>query len=93
MHLPSFPLSDDSWLKVAASLGLCERHAKIVKLVLLDASDQEIASAMGIAVSTLKTLLRRIRDRTKAPTRMRLAMRVLEKTVELLSDGHHPPGG
>jgi DNA-binding CsgD family transcriptional regulator len=91
-HLPPFPLREDLWQAVAESFRLCERHAKIVELVLRDASDDEIAAVLGIAPATVKTLLRRIRDRMNAPTRMQLSSRVLGATVEILTRRKRPPG-
>jgi DNA-binding CsgD family transcriptional regulator len=84
-YLPRFPLSEELWRKVADSLRLCERHAKIVELMLRDASDDEIAVIMGIKKATVKTLLGRIRERTQARTRGQLALRVLGIVAELLS--------
>ncbi len=90
-YLPPFPLNEELWRAVAGSLRLCERHAKIVELVLRGASDDEIGAILGIKRATVKTLLRRIRERTKSPTRGRLALRVLGVVAELLSPC--PPQG
>jgi DNA-binding CsgD family transcriptional regulator len=91
--LPPFPLDQELWQLVTESLGLCERHGRMVELLLRDASDQEIAIAIGVAPCTAKTILKRIRERTKAPTRMQLAMRVLAAVIEILRKEQRPPPG
>jgi DNA-binding CsgD family transcriptional regulator len=83
-RLPPLPMTPEQWRRICKSLELCPRHGRIVELVLRDASDEEIAEAMSVAPTTIKTLLRRIRDRTQAPTRMLLALRVLGEAIEML---------
>jgi hypothetical protein len=90
--LPPSSLDYRTWCQVGSALKLCERHTLIVDLILRDASDEKIAETLGIAISTTKTLLRRVRDRTLAPTRIRLAARVVATVAELRNNDACPPG-
>jgi DNA-binding NarL/FixJ family response regulator len=80
---PNLPVTDEHWREIVQALGLCERHAKIVELVLCDAGNPEIAAELGIEESTLKTYLDRIWTRTGTRRRMPLAILIWQLSLRL----------
>ncbi len=82
-RLPDLPLGPAHWRAIADALSLSKRQAEIAELTLRDAGDEQIARALGISLSTLKTQRKRIAERTGAKTRMQLAMRVLVVSHQL----------
>jgi len=94
------PVTDQHWREIIQSLGLCERHARIVELVLCDAGNSEIANELGIEESTLKTYLDRIWTRIGSRGRIPLAiliwqhsLRLAGQSAVLRSEDGHPSDG
>ena len=70
-------LSHD-WQQVVAELGLSPQQARVVALLLEGKQDKQIAAAMRLRVSTLRTYFSRIFERTDTGDRVGLILRVFE---------------
>ncbi len=57
-------------------LGFPPQQARIVELILEGRKDKQIAAAMGLRVSTVRTHLSRLFDRTDSADRVELLLRV-----------------
>jgi DNA-binding CsgD family transcriptional regulator len=80
---PPLPLDAVHWQKIVRKLGLSNRQAGVVELMLRDLSDKQIALVQGISESTVTTHQERIRYRTGTRGRMQLAMHVLAVSREV----------
>jgi DNA-binding CsgD family transcriptional regulator len=85
-RLPPLPLADDHWRAVTETLGLSGQLAETAKLMLRDASNEQIATVLGISTGTVDQYQKRITARTGARGRMQLAMRVLAVSHEVGPD-------
>ena len=75
--LPPLPIDADLWQAVASFLKLSPQHARLVELILRGLNDKEMADAMGIHKSTLRTYFDRIAVRTGARGRTAILRKVL----------------
>ena len=69
-------LSTADWQRAVTELGLSPQQAKVVGLLLEGKQDKQIAAAMRLRVSTLRTYFSRIFDRTGASDRVGLVVQV-----------------
>jgi DNA-binding NarL/FixJ family response regulator len=74
---PDLPLSPSHWKAIVHAMRLSPKQAGIVELMLRGMGEKQIALALKIRPSTLRTYLERISARTKTHGRMELAMLVL----------------
>jgi DNA-binding CsgD family transcriptional regulator len=77
------PLSRQEWDRVVASLELSPQQARIVGLIVDDMPDKQIARGMGLSVSTVRTYLTRIFQRTGTSDRVGLVLKVFACAREL----------
>ena len=75
--LPPLPIELALWRAVAVSLGLSPQHTRVVELVLRGMCDKQIADAMGIHKSTLRTYFDRIAVRIGCHGRIGIMQKVL----------------
>ncbi len=75
---PPLPLPMDArtWKAIARELRLSARHVRIVALLLRGMRDKQIARAMGLRLSTLRTHLSRIFARVGVQDRVELILRI-----------------
>jgi DNA-binding NarL/FixJ family response regulator len=72
------------WRCAVAELGLSPQQARAVGLLLEGKQDKQIAAAMRLRVSTLRTYFSRIFERTGTSDRVGLVLRVFQ----CIYDGH-----
>lgn len=72
----SSPLTDAEWTAVVAELELSPQQARIVQLVLQGFGNKQIAFAMHLHESTVRTYLGRIFQRLNVADRLELAIRI-----------------
>ena len=75
--LPPLPIEPGLWRAVADALNLSPQHTRVVELVLRGMCDKQIAAAMRIHKSTLRTYFDRIHLRTGAHGRVGIMQKVL----------------
>lgn len=83
LNLPELPLDPQHWESIVDRLQLSPRLAQVAELTLRGAGDKEIAAALGIQSTTLRTYRERIAARTGTQNRMDFAMRVLAISREI----------
>lgn len=71
-----FPFDASTWAGVVSALGLAPQEARAVECILRGMCDKQVAAALGIGFSTLRTYLRRIFDRLGVEDRVQLVLRV-----------------
>jgi DNA-binding NarL/FixJ family response regulator len=71
-------LSAGDWQRAVAELGFSPQQAKVVGLLLEGKQDKQIAAAMKLRVSTLRTYFSRIFERTGATDRVGLVLQVFQ---------------
>lgn len=76
-ELPPLPISEQLWQQVAEAMQLSPQYTKVVELVLRGLCDKQIAEAMGIHKSTLRSYFERIALRTGANGRNAIWSKVL----------------
>ena len=64
----------EAWAGIADRLGLSERQAQILRHMLADQSDEEIALELGLSRDTIHTHLQRLREKFHAHSRLQLAI-------------------
>ena len=69
--------SDQEYVRAAHQLGLSPRQTDIAKLVLQGKSDKQIASELGITLSTVRTHMCRLFQKYDLDDRMELVLLVL----------------
>jgi DNA-binding NarL/FixJ family response regulator len=69
--------SDEEYARAARQLGLSPRQTDIVKRVLQGKSDKQIASELGITLSTVRTHMCRLFQKYNLDDRMELVLMVL----------------
>jgi DNA-binding CsgD family transcriptional regulator len=85
--LPPLPIDAGLWEAVAKAMRLSPQLARAVELVLRDMSDEQIARAMDISESTLRTYFDRIALRTGARRRSGIFRTVLSISHQI---NHEP---
>jgi DNA-binding NarL/FixJ family response regulator len=75
---PPLPLEPSHWQAVAKQMKLSKQQKRIVELVLRGMGDKEVSAVLEIAEPTIRTHMTRIFAKTKAGSRMEVAMRVLQ---------------
>lgn len=81
--LPPLPMDDAIWEQVAETLSLSPQQTQIVELILRGYQDKQIAVETGLAISTVRTYLRRTFDRTQTPDRIGLVLRIFAMAQEI----------
>lgn len=71
-------ITQSEWKCVIRMMNLSPRQAQIVQLLLQGHPDKEIASALRVSFSTVRTHLRQIFARERVHDRLQLVLRVLE---------------
>lgn len=71
-----FPMNARTWRTVAKSLELSPQQTRIVELILQGKQDKQIAAELSLSVSTVRTYLTRIFDRTQTSDRLILVLRI-----------------
>ena len=74
----SLRLRADDWHRVVTELDLSPQQARVVALLLEGKQDKQIAAAMKLRVSTLRTYFSRIFVRTGTGDRVGLILRVFQ---------------
>lgn len=79
----SLPLiSGGKWTELARELELTPRQADIVQLLLAAKKDKQIATELGLSITTVRMHLRHIFARLHVADRMELALRVFQLLCE-----------
>lgn len=79
----TFPLEQQIWEQVAKKLDLPPQQIRLVQLILMRFQDSEIAAEMDIAISTVRTYLNRIFQRTETKDRIDLVITVFMTALEV----------
>jgi DNA-binding CsgD family transcriptional regulator len=77
------PFPTELWIVVAQELGLPPQLQRVVELLLTGKENQEIAAAMQIEITTLRTYLSRIFERTGTNSRVQLVLYVVALANDL----------
>ncbi|HMP80504.1 MAG TPA: helix-turn-helix transcriptional regulator [Pirellulaceae bacterium] len=80
---PGVPFPDDLWCEIAKELRLPPQLQRVVELLLSGKENQEIADAMQIQLTTFRTYLARIFERTGANSRLQVVLHVVSLANEL----------
>jgi DNA-binding CsgD family transcriptional regulator len=83
---------DQAWAGIADKLELSARQAEILRCTLADQTDEEIASTVGVARSTVHTHMERLRERLQAHGRLQLATNVFGACLVWHFESHPPTG-
>jgi DNA-binding NarL/FixJ family response regulator len=73
-HTPLF--TDEEWVQVQERLHLPQRQAEITRHIMCGLSDKQIARAMGISITTVRTHMSRLFRKFDLNDRMELMLRV-----------------
>lgn len=73
-HTPLF--TEQEWVRVQEQLGLPQRQAEITRHIMDGKSDKQIARAMGISITTVRTHVSRLFRKFDLNDRMELMLHV-----------------
>ncbi len=76
----------EDWTTIATRLCLSGKEAEIVKGVLQDLKDEEIADALGMSVHTLRTHVGRLHTKLGVEDRVQLVSVVFATYLEVLGE-------
>ena len=68
-------ISAEAWRAMAHSIGLSEREVEVLKGVVADLHDGDIAATLGLSRHTVRTYMKRIRAKLGVSSRVRLVER------------------
>jgi DNA-binding NarL/FixJ family response regulator len=72
--MPPLPMTDGQWDRLATTLKLSPQQKRIVELILRNRCDKQIASAMQIKKSTIRTYITRVFQRLGVADRHELIL-------------------
>lgn len=78
------PLRPETWNAIAKTLRLSPQQKRIVELILTNRCDKEIAAAMRLRPSTIRTYLGRIFTRVGVGDRLGLVLLLFRMATEML---------
>jgi DNA-binding NarL/FixJ family response regulator len=84
--LPPLPYSAAQWQLLVRNMELSGQQAEVVEWILRGACRKQIATAMGIEQTTIKSYLDRVFARTGTRDCMQLAMHTIALLLRLLSE-------
>jgi DNA-binding NarL/FixJ family response regulator len=87
--LPSLPLPTDKLASIVAKLDLSPQQARVVELILRNCCDKEIAAAMQLKVSTVRTYLSRLFARLGVENRVALVLKIFLESHAVDGNGCH----
>jgi DNA-binding CsgD family transcriptional regulator len=67
---------DEAWAGIAEKLGLSARQVAILRRILADQSEEEIAQALALSRDTVHTHMQRLHQKLHAHSRLQLATAV-----------------
>ena len=73
-HTPLF--TEQEWIRLREHLGLPQRQAEITRHIMCGKSDKQIAHAMGISITTVRTHVSRLFRKFDLNDRMELMLHV-----------------
>lgn len=73
-------LSQEEWRSVAKVLGLTARQSQIAERILQAKKDKQIASELGVGISTIRMHIRHMYARLNVHDRMELVLRIFAIT-------------
>lgn len=68
---------DEAWAGIAKRLRLSSRQVEVVRRVLADQNDEEIASSLGLERATVRTHMERLHEKLGTCNRLQLATRII----------------
>jgi len=68
---------DEAWVGIADELGLSARQALVARHVVADRGDDDIAAALGLSSSTVKTHMERLHAKLDVHSRVQLVRRIV----------------
>lgn len=83
--LPPMPLDAGHWQAIVAAMGLSLRQSEIAELLVRGASVKQIAAALDIADSTIRTQQERILTKAGARSRSELHLRILDLSHRVIA--------
>ena len=86
--LPPLPIDAGLWQAIAETLKLSPQLGRVTECVVRGMCDKQIADALGIKKSTLRTHFDRIFMRTGARGRMAIMRKVLTVSHQIKSTKH-----
>ncbi len=81
-----------AWKGIGVILGLPLRQIQVAKCILAGEGDEEIAHALGLSWSTIRTYVRRLYARLRVSSQIRLATRVFAAYLVWRSESSPPQG-
>lgn len=77
------PFTADDWNAVIVALDIPAQEAKVVELVLRGLRDKQVAAALGVKTTTVRTYLQRTYIRLGVNDRMEVIVRVFATALKL----------
>jgi DNA-binding NarL/FixJ family response regulator len=81
--ISQLPLPPEKWDEICASLKFSPQQKRIVELILLNHCDKQIAAAMQLRHSTVRTYITRIFGRTAVSDRHELILKLFAMSHDL----------
>jgi DNA-binding CsgD family transcriptional regulator len=85
----ALPMRPDEWERIAQDLQFSPREAEIARLILQAMGDKEIAAALSVSLSTVRTHLRHIFLRLGIVGRVELVLRIVAAHSKRTSSDSH----
>ena len=85
-----FSIPQRDWEGIARSLGLAPREAEVLKCVLEDQRERDIALTLGLSFHTVRTYLKRLRVKLGVSSRVQLVKRVFAGWPAWVATSHPP---
>lgn len=84
--------SEEAWAGIARKLGLSPRQTQIVKCILADFKDQQIARRLDISPHTVQTHIKRLHEKLAIRSRTGLVTYIYQAHHDWQAE-HDPPAG
>ncbi len=83
---------EEAWAGITGKLGLSARQAIVVRYVVADRSDHDIAEALSLSRSTVQTHMERLHNKLNVHSRVQLVTRVVAAYLSWRNESPPPTG-
>jgi DNA-binding NarL/FixJ family response regulator len=82
--------SGEEWKAICRQLRLTDRQAQIILLILEGQCDKQIAAALGICISTVRSHLKGIFNKLQIQARNELVLKIFRQYLKNLRQSGYP---
>ena len=83
-------ISHEAWERIASVFGLARREAEVLKCIVSDQHENDIAVSLGLSRHTVRTYLKRLRLKLGVHSRVAMVKRVLVEHSTLGGESNPP---